>query len=197
MRVAYRTGERMSEYLRMDRERLRRDLEWLRQEAVRLGAREAFPIPIEKVVVRDWVRLKCKYGCGSYGKRLTCPPYSPTPEEMRRVLNEYEIGLLVKFGPSVVEGEAKEGVNVHEAMFKLERAAFLRGYHPAFGFGPCTLCPECNVKEGICQKPHMARPSMEACGIDVYATVKNVGLELRVVASYDQRPTYFGLLLLT
>jgi len=189
----------VSEYLRVDRERLRRDLEWLKQEAVRLGAEEAFPIPIEKVVVRDWVRLKCRYGCGSYGRRLTCPPYSPTPEEMRRVLREYEIGLLVKFGPSVVEGGAEDGVNVHEVMFKLERAAFLRGYYPAFGLacGPSTLCPECNVEEGICRKPHMARPSMEACGIDVYATVRNIGLELRVVTSYDQKPTYFGLLLLT
>ncbi|RLE98657.1 MAG: hypothetical protein DRJ96_00450 [Thermoprotei archaeon] len=160
--------------------------------------RKLFPYRL-KVVVRDWVRLKCKYGCSSYGKRLTCPPYSPTPEEMRRVLKEYEIGLLVKFGPSVIEGGAREGVNVHEVMFKLERAAFLRGYYPAFGLacGPCTLCPECNVERGICRKPHMARPSMEAYGIDVYATVKDVGLELRVVTSYDQRPTYFGLLLLT
>ncbi|RLE99338.1 MAG: hypothetical protein DRJ57_02465 [Thermoprotei archaeon] len=153
--------------------------------------RKLFPIPIKEVVVRDWVRLKCKYGCGSYGKRLTCPPYSPTPEEMRRVLKEYEVGLLVKFGPSVIEGGAREGVNVHEVMFKLERAAFLRGYYPAFWLSvwPLHPVPRMQCEEGICRKPHMARPSMEACGIDVYAAVKNVGLELRVVASYDQRPT--------
>ncbi len=32
--------------------------------------------------------VKCKYGCGAYGTRLTCPPYSPTPDETRRMLSE-------------------------------------------------------------------------------------------------------------
>ncbi len=41
--------------------------------AVRLGAAEAKMIKAGDVVVRDWVRLKCQYGCGGYGKRLTCP----------------------------------------------------------------------------------------------------------------------------
>jgi hypothetical protein len=37
---------------------------------------------------------------------------------------------------------------------------------------------------------------MEACGIDVYATARNAGYELKVVTSYEEEPTFFGLLLL-
>jgi len=188
----------MSEYLQADRERLRRDLEKLRIEALKLGAEEAIPIEAKLIVVRDWVRLKCRYGCGSYGRWLTCPPYSPTPEETRRILREYEVGVLLRFGPCLECG-IEGATNIHEAVFKLERLAFLLGYYAAFGMacGPCNLCPECNVEEGVCRKSHTARPSMEACGIDVYATVRNACLELKVVTSYDQTPTCFGLVLIT
>ena len=27
-------------------------------------------IPAEIIVVSDWVRMKCRYGCDNYGKRL-------------------------------------------------------------------------------------------------------------------------------
>jgi len=186
----------VSEALR-DPARLVRDLEALRALALKLGAEDARPVPASAVVVRDWVRWKCRFGCGEYGRRLTCPPYSPTPEETRRVLREYWVALLVKFGPCVEAGY--DGVNVHEVMFQLEREAFLSGYYAAFALacGPCPYCDECNVREGVCRHPERARPSMEACGIDVYATARNAGYELRVVRSPSERPTFFGLLLLT
>ncbi|MEM0024693.1 MAG: DUF2284 domain-containing protein [Thermofilaceae archaeon] len=188
----------MAEHLRSDKVKLERDLEELRRLAVKLGAEDARPIQALAVVVRDWVRWKCRFGCGEYGRRLTCPPFSPTPEETRRVLSEYGVGLIVKFGPCLEAGY-DEGVNVHEVMFQLEREAFLMGYYAAFSLacGPCPYCEECNVKEGVCRNPERARPSMEACGIDVYATARNAGYELKVVTSYEQRPTFFGLLLLT
>jgi len=36
---------------------------------------------------------------------------------------------------------------------------------------------------------------MEACGIDVYSTVKRAGFEISVVRTTDQCPDYFGLVL--
>ncbi|MCS7105329.1 MAG: DUF2284 domain-containing protein [Thermofilaceae archaeon] len=188
----------MAEFLREDKERLMRDLEKLRDLAVKLGASDAREIPASSVVVREWVRLKCRFGCGEYGRRLTCPPYSPTPEETERILKGYGICLLVKFG-LCVEAGYNSGVNVHDVMFKLEREAFLLGYYPAFALacGPCPYCDECNIEEGFCRHPERARPSMEACGIDVYATARNAGYELKVVTDYNERPTFFGLLLLT
>jgi len=188
----------MSEYLRMDKERLEKDLKLFREKAIKLGAEDAVPIKTKQIVIRNWILLKCKYGCSMYGKRLTCPPYSPTPDEMRKIVNEYEIALLVKFGPCVECGFERE-VNIHKAIYELERYIFLSGYYAAFGLacGPCNLCPECNVKEGYCLKPYMARPSMEACGIDVFATVRKAGFKLKVLKSYDERPVCFGLVLVT
>ncbi|MGQ9597642.1 MAG: DUF2284 domain-containing protein [Thermoproteota archaeon] len=70
------------------------------------------------------------------------------------------------------------------------------GYYSAFGLtsGPCPFCEKCNLKH--CVHPRLARPSMEACGIDVYATVRSNGFKLEVVKSKKDKPRYFGLLLI-
>ncbi|MEM2921715.1 MAG: DUF2284 domain-containing protein [Candidatus Bathyarchaeia archaeon] len=164
-----------------------KSLEELCDIAVKLGAAEAKVIKASEVVVRDWVRLKCQYGCDGYGKRLTCPPYTPTPEQMRKVLSGYSSAILLRFEP--------EWGKVHEVIAKLEREAFLSGYYSAFGLGsgPCPLCNECNLKE--CVHPEIARPSMEACGIDVYATARGAGFTIEVVKTHREKPRYFGLLL--
>ncbi|MGC8831216.1 MAG: DUF2284 domain-containing protein [Thermoproteota archaeon] len=119
---------------------------------MKLGAAEKV-INASDVVVRDWVRLKCQYGCDGYGKCLTCPPYSPNPEQMRRILSGYSSAMLLRFEP--------EWENVHKVVARLEREAFLSGYYSAFGLasGSCPLCKECNLKN--CVHPELARPSME------------------------------------
>jgi len=157
--------------------------------AEKLGAAEARAIRPKKVIVRNWVRLKCQYGCGGYGQCLTCPPYSPTPEFMRSVLKEYSLGILVRFEPS--------GPDTHRTMVELEREAFLSGHYAAFGIaaGPCELCTECNLED--CAHPQKARPSMESCGIDVYATVRRAGMRINVVRKRSDIPRYFGLLLVS
>jgi predicted metal-binding protein len=62
-----------------------------------LGAADAKVIPASDVVVENRVPLKCRAGCIGYGKKLTCPPHVPTPDEFRKVLAEYRYALLVKF----------------------------------------------------------------------------------------------------
>jgi predicted metal-binding protein len=81
-------------------------------------------------------------------------------------------------------------------MAKLEREAFLSGYYSAFAMvaGPCPLCDECNLD--YCRNPELARPSMEACGIDVYSTARRAGFNIHVLRSRDEKPTYYALLLL-
>ncbi len=163
-------------------------LEDLCARALRLGASEAKAIRARDVYVRHWVRLKCQYGCGGFGERLTCPPYSPTPEEMRKVIDEYSSAILLRFRP--------DSARTHEVVAKLEKEAFLSGYYSAFGLasGPCSFCRKCNLRE--CKHPRLARPSMEACGIDVYATARGAGFQIEVVRTRRETPSYFGLLLL-
>ena len=65
------------------------------KQALELGARHAKRIPADTIVTAPWVRMKCQYGCGGYGQRLTCPPHSPRPEETERVIAGYRTALLI------------------------------------------------------------------------------------------------------
>jgi len=167
--------------------------------AVELGADAAQIIPTDQVVVADWVRLKCQYGCGGYGARLTCPPHSPPPEVTHRVLRHYRQALLL-----CVEGagggwkeETRRRRKLGEAVAALERELFLAGHHRAWGMGagPCLLCAECDPSSP-CRFPSQARPSMEACGIDVYTTVRQAGWEIEVVQTQEAPFRLFGLVLM-
>jgi len=70
---------------------------FLVQKAKELGAADAKVIAASDVIVEDRVALKCRAGCIGYGKKLTCPPHVPTPDQFRKVLAEYHYALLVKF----------------------------------------------------------------------------------------------------
>ncbi len=135
-----------------------------------------------------WVRLKCRFGCDGYGQCLVCPPYTPTPQQMREVLDAYSRAVLVHFTPQA---------EIKATVAELEREFFLRGAWKAFalGAGPCYFCKECNVEEQQCLQPHRARPAMEACGIDVFSTVKKAGFPIQVVRTTRQCPNYYGLIL--
>lgn len=70
---------------------------FLVQKAKELGAADAKVIPAVDIIVENRVALKCRAGCIGYGKKLTCPPHVPTPDEFRKILSEYRYALLVKF----------------------------------------------------------------------------------------------------
>jgi predicted metal-binding protein len=164
-----------------------KEYERFTKRALEMGAVAAKTIPARSVFTGEWVRMKCTHGCGGYGTSLRCPPHSPPPETTRRMLDEYEWAILI-------EGGRREPKRIAAA---LEREAFLAGYYKAFGMGsgPCRLCDECAFDEG-CRHPYESRPSMEACGIDVYATVNAHGFGLEVVKDRKSRPRFFGLVLI-
>jgi predicted metal-binding protein len=47
------------------------------------------------VQVAQWVRLKCLFGCDSYGKKGGCPPAVPSIAECRELFTEYEHILVL------------------------------------------------------------------------------------------------------
>lgn len=157
------------------------------ERAIALGAKAAKIISPQEVVTEPWVRWKCQFGCDGFGSSLCCPPRSPRPEETRRVLDSYCRALLF---------EAKRGSSTRIAA-KLERELFLAGHYKAMGLGagPCRLCKSCAMDEG-CRRPEEARPSMEACGIDVYATARRHGFQIQVVTTRKDPQHYFGLVLI-
>jgi predicted metal-binding protein len=157
------------------------------KKARKLGALGAKLIDPSNVDTDAWVRWKCQFGCGGFGSSLVCPPHTPTPDETRKMLDGYKRAVLFESPP----GKAKQ------IAAALEREIFLSGRYKALGLGsgPCRLCEECALDEG-CRHPREARPSMEACGIDVYATARKHGFTINVVRERDDPQHYFGLVLI-
>jgi len=67
------------------------------------------------------------------------------------------------------------------AMLELEKAAFNEGHTFAIAFvnGSCRLCEKCNVENGVCLHPNMARMSEHAVGINMKKTAKDAGMPLQ------------------
>jgi predicted metal-binding protein len=155
--------------------------------ALEHGARAAKIVSPGEVATAEWVRWKCRYGCGGFNSSLVCPPHTPRPAETRAMLDEYSAAVLF---------EAPSG-GAQEIAAGLEREIFLSGYYKAFGMGsgPCELCKSCTFDQG-CRHPGKARPAMEACGIDVFATARKHGFTIDVVRRRRDPQHCFGLVLI-
>jgi len=156
------------------------------KRAKELGATDSKIIPADTVVTAEWVRIKCQFGCGGWGRRLTCPPNSPTPEQTRKMLSYYKNALLI---------HVNEEVDINDIIPIIEKEAFFDGYFRAFsiGAGPCYLCEKCSK---FCKHPREARPAMEACGIDVFSTVRAHGFPIETLSRRDCKGNYYGLVLI-
>jgi len=137
------------------------------QEALDLGCTKAKVVLTQTISMAHWVKLHCQFGCSQYAKLITCPPCTPDSEEMTEIIDEYEKALLINAGPDA---------NVQEIVVRLENSFKQKGYHKAFALGaqPCDLCAPCTVST-FCQHPEKARPTLQACGIDVKTTVDKNG----------------------
>lgn len=155
---------------------------------------DSMPLAANSIVTGEWVRMKCLFGCNGFGRRFSCPPYTPTPVETRAVLDCYSHALLVRFDGDVGKTTPERLVSremtryVQTVMFELEEMAFHDGFYKAFGYTghQCGWCGKCAAKEmgavvTDCKNRRKMRPSMEAAGIDVYATCAAAGWELGVL----------------
>lgn len=190
--------------------RVEHEIDRLTELAEERGAKVR-PISADMIVVSDWVRYKCRYGCKGYAKHFSCPPYAPTPDETRKMLMDYETALLLRFDgiPGIEEfstDDIPEDFHpwykdmilwIHDTVHFIEKRAFYDGFYKAFGFGayPCLYCEHCVAEESdglvddslkrLCRHMDMVRPSMEACGMDVFATAKNAGWDLTTIPCRD------------
>ena len=163
------------------------------QGALEKGVTDAIVVETSKVFTEPWVRMKCQYGCSMYGEGLCCPPRTPSPEQMRRILDSYKYAILLH---RHIQKGYKYINDFNDIIVDLERIMFLDGCYKAWatGCGPCTRCKECNI-DGACLHPDKARPSMESCGIDVYRTARESGLPIKVVKDHSQDRDVYGLVL--
>jgi predicted metal-binding protein len=128
----------------------------------------------KRIVVAQWARMKCMFGCKNYGRCGTCPPNTPSVPECEAFFKGYKAGV------------------------KLEREVFLSGFYKAFllFMDSCHLCAECPGIRQLCKNPKMARPSPESMAMDVFATVRKIGYPIDVLYDYSQEMNRYAFLLI-
>ncbi|HNQ46990.1 MAG TPA: DUF2284 domain-containing protein [Syntrophorhabdus sp.] len=154
---------------------------------------DAIVIKTSAVFTAPWVRIKCQFGCPGFGETLCCPPHTPTPDEMRKILDSYTYSILLHLHWTKNYRIANK---FNDILVYLERMIFLDGYYKAWalGSGPCDRCKTCNI-DGTCRNADKARPSMEGCGIDVFKTAREQGLPINVVQNHGAERDLYGLIL--
>ena len=151
------------------------------------------------VVVADWVRMKCLFGCKEYGRNAACPPNVPSVAECRRFFDEYTTGVMFHFAKQVKRPQERHAWtrSVSLGLLKLERAVFLAGYHKAFllVMDTCSLCAACPGVRGECRNPASARPTPEAMAVDVFSTVRQYDYPIEVLSDYSKTMNRYAFLL--
>ncbi|UCE16154.1 MAG: DUF2284 domain-containing protein [Candidatus Bathyarchaeota archaeon] len=93
-------------------------------------------------------------------------------------------------------------IKLHDIVMEVERQAHNRGYFFAIGYvaSTCYLCWDpanpfggCDTKSS-CKYPYAARPSVEASGMDIFSTYRNVGLKLKMAS--PEKLSWIGLVLI-
>ena len=155
------------------------------EKIVTLGAESAKVIDPKSITTAAWVAQKCKYGCSSYGKNLTCPPQSPTYKETAEVIACYDKAILF---------HSKKCELINIIGLELGRTIFVAGYYKVltYGYGDCLNCKVYNLAG--CNCPEQAIVSLEACGIDVYATVRANGYTIYTMKNNNDETNYYGLI---
>jgi predicted metal-binding protein len=151
------------------------------------------------IVVAQWVRMKCLYGCREYGRNAACPPNAPPVEECARFFGEYRRAVVFHFAKKVDRPEDRHewSRKVNMALLKLEQEIFKAGYVKAFllFMDSCGICLECPGSRTECKEPKLSRPTADAMAVDVFSTVRKLGYPIEVLSEYDQEMNRYGILL--
>ncbi len=152
------------------------------------------------IVVAQWVRMKCTFGCAEYGRNASCPPNVPSVAECRQFFDEYEAAAIFHFEKKVDRPEDRHAWSkeVTLDLLKLERAVFLAGYPKVFllAMDSCSLCADCSGARAECKNPKSSRPTPEAMAIDVFSTVRQCDYPIQVLSDYSQAMNRYAFLLI-
>ena len=139
----------------------------------------------KEIVVAQWVRVKCTFGCADYGLG-TCPPNTPSVNDCDSFFKEYESGLIIRLNKFADKNDYPSDWSreMTDKLLNIERELFLSGFQKVFLLNQtcCSLCKECSGNRLDCRDKTKSRPSPESFAVDVYQTVRNAGLEINVVA---------------
>ena len=157
-----------------------KDFDCYAARARELGATDSVVFTIDDIVFDSRTLLKCMYGCPDWGKNHTCPsrPGNPTMAEYREMLSRYSGGIIVHTHDKALS---------QNISFQIEGEAYRDGYYMAFSMSDCALCKTCAaVDNAPCRFMHKARPAFHSVGIDVYKTVRALGLPIYTLTDADR-----------
>jgi predicted metal-binding protein len=163
------------------------------KKALEMGANHAAAFVIDDIIFDSRVILKCIFGCADYGKIHTCP-YQKSPlsmDEYKKILQNYKRGIIIG---------CADKYQSQEISFEIERLAFLEGYYFAFSMSDCGLCEKCakfgdNGSDGNgseCRFPQKARPAFHSVGIDVFKTVRRLGMPIDVLRQKEDEQNWYS-----
>jgi predicted metal-binding protein len=164
------------------------DLDQLVRKSRQLGASDARIISTEQIYFDPRSFLKCRFGCARWGKFWTCPPnLDMTPERFMQAFEKYNRAIIIK------SADPKTGQDVCLAIEKEAMLSF--GCHYAFALVLCVQCEACAFPDP-CRYPHLARPSMDAYGIDFGKTLDPLGFKVEFDQAGKLLPSWYGMVLL-
>lgn len=146
------------------------------QKALDMGAADAVAFSLSDICFDSRTLLKCMFGCADWGKNHTCPSRENNVSlaEYREMLSRYQWGVIVHTHDKPLS---------QKISFALEGQAFRDGFYFAFSLSDCGLCSSCAALENApCRNPRMARPAFHSVGIDVFKTVRQLGLPIETLS---------------
>ncbi|MBQ9780140.1 MAG: DUF2284 domain-containing protein [Clostridia bacterium] len=145
------------------------------------------------------VRSMCEVNrCGKYGTSWSCPPGCGEWETLRDEFCACKSAFVFttchiledSFDIEGMQTAAEDHQKLDNAIAEALSRTDLRYIH--LGMGTCILCKTCTYPDAPCRHPDKMRRPPEACGIDVCAMSKAIGIR------YMNGPdtvTYFSILL--
>ena len=157
------------------------------EKAVELGATQAKLIDTQNIVFDPRSYLKCRFGCNRWGKFWTCPPHLDiSPELFMEAFEQYKQAIIIK------TTDPKMG---QEVSVNIEKEAMLtHGCSFAFAMALCVQCDECAYPDP-CLFPHLARPSMDAYGVDIGKTLEPLGFKVKFDKKGALLPAWYSMIL--
>jgi predicted metal-binding protein len=158
------------------------------ERSLALGAQGAKLISTSQIVFDPRSHLKCRFGCGRWGKLWTCPPnLNVSLETFMQAFQRYKTAMIL------TTADPAEGQKVAVAIEK--EAMLSHGCTYAFAMALCVQCEKCAYPEP-CQFPHLARPAMDAYGVDVVKTLEPLGFKVAFDREGKLLPAWYSMVLL-
>ncbi len=143
------------------------------------------------------VRAMCEMNsCGRYNTNWQCPPAVGEMEDLEEKAKSYPHAVLFNNIYPLEDSYDFEGMMAAQSEFSKTCGIALSTVSEysddcyVMGAGGCNICPKCTFPDESCRFPDKAVASMEACGIDVYATSGKFGFQY---INGVNTVTYFGI----